>query len=579
MQPGKPSARPTAAQSLVRDLVNQFSDPLAFYRELIQNAIDAGANRIDVTLEYRSLTPDPPGAPPAWKDTGMGKAVIRVEDDGEGMDEGVIDDFLLVLFKSTKEDDLTKIGKFGIGFVSVFSLEPEQVRVWTAKNGQSWRLDFPSYKRYEKYRLKDMRDSTLVEVSKPMSIEEYQKLVMDSRWTVRYWCKHADARIFFEDKMSGREPQPIVEPFDLEGGASLRYDEEGTEVVLGFTSEPQPVSGYYNRGLTLKEGRAAPSSGLEGLRFKIKSRWLEHTLTRDNVLMDGNYAKAMAIVRRLAEEGMPKALKAELEALALVISRQPTPPPEDDPTVKAWAERLTFLRILFSGPIARWRRSDWPIFPTLSGPASLSELKRCASSAGRLLYLEPERNRVTALLGEAGQRVLPPGPWVEPLAAWSRSTPVKASEALIAPEILPEGGLSEGVNALLDTLRALDGRSGSKYTGIVAADFGYAGSCIRDAIFVTQKVAGTLTPAAERPVSSLFRVGRARHVALLNAGHDVTARLARLHARRPGLAGYLALKMMYLYDGDVPADRHGDYCNLAEKVEGRLLENALALEL
>ena len=32
-----------SAQGMVRDLVNQFSDTLAFYRELIQNSIDAGS--------------------------------------------------------------------------------------------------------------------------------------------------------------------------------------------------------------------------------------------------------------------------------------------------------------------------------------------------------------------------------------------------------------------------------------------------------------------------------------------------------------------------------------------------------
>ena len=40
-----------AAQGMVRDLVSQFSDTLAFYRELIQNAIDAGSNRVDVSLD------------------------------------------------------------------------------------------------------------------------------------------------------------------------------------------------------------------------------------------------------------------------------------------------------------------------------------------------------------------------------------------------------------------------------------------------------------------------------------------------------------------------------------------------
>ena len=72
-------------------------------RELIQNSLDAGAARINVRM--------------AWSD---GELRIEVDDDGEGMDRATIEGYLLTLFRSTKEEDLTKIGKFGVGFVSVF---------------------------------------------------------------------------------------------------------------------------------------------------------------------------------------------------------------------------------------------------------------------------------------------------------------------------------------------------------------------------------------------------------------------------------------------------------------------------
>ena len=41
------------------------------------------------------------------------------------MDEQIIDNELTRLFSSSKEDDLTKIGKFGIGFTSIFAIQPE----------------------------------------------------------------------------------------------------------------------------------------------------------------------------------------------------------------------------------------------------------------------------------------------------------------------------------------------------------------------------------------------------------------------------------------------------------------------
>src|SRR3989338_6510013 len=121
------------AQGMVLDLVNQFSDTLAFYRELIQNSIDAGSNRIDVSLEY-VLEPG-----------GQGKAVMRVEDDGGGMDEDIIDNFLLVLFKSSKENDLTKIGKFGVGFLSVFAPKPSLGRASTSQNKEKQRRGFSDF--------------------------------------------------------------------------------------------------------------------------------------------------------------------------------------------------------------------------------------------------------------------------------------------------------------------------------------------------------------------------------------------------------------------------------------------------
>ncbi|MEM7354409.1 MAG: ATP-binding protein, partial [Acidobacteriota bacterium] len=91
-------------------LIHQFSDPLSFFRELIQNAIDAGTPEIDVAFSYQ-----------------QGVMTISVDDYGEGMDRRIIDTKLTRLFSSGKEDDFTKIGRFGIGFVSVFAIHPDAV--------------------------------------------------------------------------------------------------------------------------------------------------------------------------------------------------------------------------------------------------------------------------------------------------------------------------------------------------------------------------------------------------------------------------------------------------------------------
>src|SRR5688572_1440352 len=113
-------AAPTTG--LVADMVRQFADPYAFLRELVQNGIDAGARSIEVRVE-RSLD---------------AVITISVTDDGSGMTPEVIQGPLLTLFESSKEGDTSKIGKYGVGFVSVFALEPDEVQVITWRDGGSW---------------------------------------------------------------------------------------------------------------------------------------------------------------------------------------------------------------------------------------------------------------------------------------------------------------------------------------------------------------------------------------------------------------------------------------------------------
>src|SRR5690554_8036960 len=69
------------------------------------------------------------------------------------MDEHIIDTYLTQLFSSSKEDDLTKIGKFGIGFVSVFALNPRAVLVQTGRGGEYWEVLFHEDRTFNKTRL------------------------------------------------------------------------------------------------------------------------------------------------------------------------------------------------------------------------------------------------------------------------------------------------------------------------------------------------------------------------------------------------------------------------------------------
>ena len=128
----------------VENLVTQFSSALDFYRELVQNSIDAGSAAIDVWMEF---------LPASDSGADEGTIVIHVDDAGEGMNEAIIDQQLTRLFASSKDGDLTKIGKFGIGFVSIFAPDPRAVLLHTGRGGEAWEVLFHPDRSFTKTRL------------------------------------------------------------------------------------------------------------------------------------------------------------------------------------------------------------------------------------------------------------------------------------------------------------------------------------------------------------------------------------------------------------------------------------------
>ena len=180
---------PTAAGAL-EQLVHQFSDPLSFYRELIQNSIDAGSTEVEVSLEHTD-----------------GVIVIRVDDWGEGMNPEIIDTRLTRLFSSSKDDDLTKIGKFGIGFVSVFAIEPDAVVLDTARDDESWRVIFRSDRSFT-HRPRPARGGTKVRILKRGDEGTYDQLLWRTVEVVCFWCRYLEAEIRIQGK-------PINRPFAL----------------------------------------------------------------------------------------------------------------------------------------------------------------------------------------------------------------------------------------------------------------------------------------------------------------------------------------------------------------------------
>ena len=363
-----------ALKELIDRLVDQFSDPYAFLREIVQNSLDAGSAQVEFELEHA-----------------QGNTVLTCHDTGEGMDEQLIDTRLTRIFASSKEDDLTKIGQFGIGFLSVFALKPDHVVVDTGRSGQSWRVHFAQDHSFLKTRLGEPIDGTRirwVKKQKPTAHRDFEK---SCRKALEHWCRHAQARITWNGN-------PINQPLLWSHRLAVQAQGPGTEVSVrpGFG-----WLGLYNQGLTLSEGREDLWPALD---VKINSRYLTHTLTRDRVVRNENFEKARQVVdAAIADQLLPRLLDGrELEALAPLLTR-----------------------------LSREQRR----LPLLSG-SSLHDL------AGRKVYFYT--NKVDTLverLREQGQLVLEYSAGLEALlkALEPRALLLEVHDAYVLPELIKPG--------------------------------------------------------------------------------------------------------------------------------------------
>ncbi|MBK7584973.1 MAG: ATP-binding protein [Myxococcales bacterium] len=314
-------------------MVRQFADPYAFLRELVQNSMDAGTTRIEVDVMR--------GAD--------GDTRTRVTDSGSGMTPKIIENALLTLFSSSKEGDSTKIGKYGVGFVSVLAVNPEAVIVdtWRSavdKSAQSesgaWRV---TILRDHSYVLEEIPvrplSGTSVTLTHTMDSSAFDQHVARVRGSLLRWCRHARVPIWLtvtdyaNPQASSRKQLDI--PLQVHTSVSVSDLEGEDSIVLGPgagmehlpLSDTQldyenatPFVGFYNRGLTLFESSADEFAPLTGLRVKISSPKLKHTLSRDNVrreqALDELVQRAAELARRALPRAVSEALKAEATRVA-----------------------------------------------------------------------------------------------------------------------------------------------------------------------------------------------------------------------------------------------------------------------
>ncbi|HGG58103.1 MAG TPA: hypothetical protein ENK31_09940, partial [Nannocystis exedens] len=307
-----------------------------FLRELVQNSLDAGSDRVEVSLD----------AIPS--EEGNGDSVVyslSISDTGSGMDEAIIDGGLTRLFATTKADDRTMAGGFGIGFVSVFAWQPEAVLVQTGKTGESWEVLFYGGSRsFEKRRLEVPVEGTTVTLLRRGSAREGRQIaeaVRDSLWR---WCRYCRLEITFED-LSSDEPLELIQdsPASLGGELSVHEEAGDHSIRVGFAVPSRAV--LLRRGLILAEGSVSGllpgfaetlGAGAEHLQVWVDSPSLRTTLARDKVVLDGGHDQTIAKVNAAVATLRERLISALIASAAAGVGKGESTGDEDAATKAVW---------------------------------------------------------------------------------------------------------------------------------------------------------------------------------------------------------------------------------------------------
>jgi len=535
---------PSVAQvdDALDELVNQFSDPLSFLRELVQNAIDAGSHEVEINTSF-----EPKGE--------GGTAVVAVSDWGGGMSREIIETKLTRLFSSQKDGDRTKIGKFGIGFVSVFAIGPEVVCVDTARDGEAWRVLFDEKRAFRLLRLDEPIEGTTIRVYKSMSPQEFSGFEVAVRKTVTYWCKHAvcDIRV---------DGEPIAVPFAYSNPCSVEHDDGYSRISASHPAGAETFLGLYNGGLTLVELGKSPHPGT---LVRAWSPHLEHTLTRDAVIEDEGHACVMEAIADtvhgpLAERAFEN-LQTELQ------STLPTPWRNHHHACVRWHVEQG-LRPRTQDTVAARTVALTPAGQVLSLGRLLEGVE------GDVLFATRTRSPLSDAVEASGKTVAHAGLAAED-GALLRSIGGRGGEfsldALEAHWALPLPLRDASEHAVLDPLaeatRSVFREAGHKVSEVRFGHFDYPGSSLAAQVAVSQ--ADPFSLSRLQDVKTLGRgfFARSRPV-IVNADHPATQALGPLAQRDLPLAAYMLAKLFFVGSGLTPSV-DGVLATAANELESR----------
>lgn len=392
-----PLAADAAVHDAVGQMVRQFADELAFLRELVQNGLDADATALEVLFDHHRVD---------------GRAVLEVSvrDDGRGMDQNTLERCLLVLFRSSKEDDPTRIGKFGVGFFSVFAARPEVVTVETGTDAEApgLRLKLSPDFTWQLERAAPRR-GTSVRVRIPLRDEDPTALTDRCVERLRHWCPHVRVPVTARfSNVPGRDDEVRIDgPHQIKAEVSVRA-QHGEAVTLVGISET-PARRYLNRGLLLQAEEGAQEPEHRGLTWLIDAPDLHHTISRDAVVRDAAFTARLRAVPEIAQNALRDKVIRVWNELAARCA-QARAERRADPDAGAALGRLA--RALLQGPIAlRPKDLRWPLAEPTDEDGRPTHTRTLAAGIlkGTKFFTAREPSALTRAVAQRGGVVLDAG--------------------------------------------------------------------------------------------------------------------------------------------------------------------------
>lgn len=273
---------------LLAALTEQFPEPLLCVRELIQNAADAGARRIEVDVSFDRL-----------------RSLVRlsVRDDGHGMGAEDVEGYL-VIGRSDKGPG--ERGRFGIGKLSPYAMGIDRMVVDTCDGRERHHLEFRPDGSGEVEQRSVGPRGTVVKVFKACDSREEAESLSDRLFSlVKETCGSLTIPL---DVNGVSVNQDVVLPTPY----AVRFEGAAGQGVLGVGGEP--VRTLMGGGIVLEMG--APVLGPE-LSYILDAPQLSPTLSRNAVRRD----KAFDELLRLAQSNLPHLVSACAQVLRQRVER------------------------------------------------------------------------------------------------------------------------------------------------------------------------------------------------------------------------------------------------------------------